>query len=214
MLVLAATAPALGGALRPTGGFEDIPQTWREAAAYLDDQPDPTRVLVLPGAGFAVQTWGRTIDEPIQVLDPPPWMARAQITVAPAGTLRLLDSVEQAVADPRPQRHLPAALDALGVTHVVVRNDLDTDEVDAPDHALVRTAVANVPGATLVATFGTTSDGDAAVEVYELRHDAEPRVEVQDWEDRHGRRRRPRGGPGAACRGAARTGAGPPCSPR
>lgn len=184
VLVLAATVPALGGALRPTGGFDDIPETWRQAAAYLDDQPDPTRVLVLPGAGFAVQTWGRTIDEPIQVLDPPPWMARAQITVAPAGTLRLLDSVEQAVADPRPQGHLPAALDALGVTHVVVRNDLDTDEVDAPDHALVRAAVANVPGATLAATFGTTSDGDAAVEVYELRHDTEPRVDVQDWEDR------------------------------
>lgn len=184
VLVLATTVPALGGALRPTGGFEDVPNSWRQAAAYLRDQPDPTRVLVLPGVGFAVQTWGRTIDEPIQVLDAPPWMARAQITVAPAGTLRLLDSVEQAVADPRPERDLPAALDALGVTHVVVRDDLDTDEVDATDHALVRAAVAGVPGAALAATFGTTSDGDAAVEVYELRHDAEPRVEVQEWGDR------------------------------
>ena len=53
--------------------------------------------LVLPGSGFAVQDWGRTIDEPIQVLGAPPWLARAQVTVAPAGTLRLLDSIEDAV---------------------------------------------------------------------------------------------------------------------
>lgn len=183
-LVLLAAAPAAAGSLRTKGGFDDVPAQWRDAVEFLDDQSGPTRAIVLPGAGFAVQTWGRTIDEPIQVLDPAPWMARAQVTVAPAGTLRMLDSVERAVADPRPQKHLPAALGALGATHVVLRNDLDTDEVDVPDHALVRTAVANVPGATLVASFGTTSDSEAAVEVYELPHDPEPRVDVQDWEDR------------------------------
>ena len=109
--------------------------------------------------------------------------------------------------------HLPAALDALGVTHVVVRNDLDTDEVDAPDHALVRAAVANVPGASLAAAFGATSDGDAAVEVYELRHDAEPRVDVQDWEDRLVVDGAPEVVPSLRAAGLL-DGAGPPCSPR
>lgn len=183
LLVLAAAGPAAAGSLRTTGGFDDIAAPWRDAVAYLDAQPAPTRTIVLPGAGFAVQTWGRTIDEPIQVLDPAPWMARAQVTVAPAGTLRLLDSVEQSLGDPRPSKHLAAALEALGATHVVLRNDLDPDEVDAPDADLVRAAVGNVPGVRLAASFGRTSDGPA-VEVFELRHDDEPRVDLQDWDDR------------------------------
>jgi arabinofuranan 3-O-arabinosyltransferase len=184
LLVLAAAGPAAAGSLRSKGGFDDIAAPWRDAVAFLDDQPGPTRTIVLPGAGFAVQTWGRTIDEPIQVLDPAPWMARAQVTVAPAGTLRLLDSVEHSVSDPRPQKHLAAALEALGVTHVVVRNDLDPDEVDAPQPELVRAAIGNVPGARLAASFGSTEGGPASVEVFELRHDGEPRVDLQEWDDR------------------------------
>ena len=100
---------------------------------------------------------------------------------------------------------LPAALDALGATHVVVRNDLDPDEVDAPDPRLVRTAVANVPGARLVASFGTTSDGDAAIEVYELRPRRRAPRRGAGLGGPHGRRRRSRGRPGRACRGPART---------
>jgi arabinofuranan 3-O-arabinosyltransferase len=184
LLVLVAAGPAAAGSLRSKGGFDDIAAPWRDAVAFLDDQPGPTRTIVLPGAGFAVQTWGRTIDEPIQVLDPSPWMARAQVTVAPAGTLRLLDSVEQSLADPRPQKHLAAALEALGATHVVVRNDLDPEEVDAPDPVLVRAAVGNVPGAVLAASFGRTTGGLAAIEVFELRHDGEPRLDLQEWDDR------------------------------
>ncbi|WP_224273969.1 alpha-(1-_3)-arabinofuranosyltransferase domain-containing protein [Nocardioides lacusdianchii] len=184
LLVVAATGPAAGGSLRTEGGFDDVPRSWRDAVAYLGDQPGPTRSIVLPGAGFAVQTWGRTIDEPIQVLGPAPWMARAQVTVAPAGTLRLLDSVEQAVADPRPQRRLAAALEALGVTHVIVRNDLDPDETDAPDPELVRAALGNVPGARVARSFGETRSGLPAVDVYELEHDVEPRVDLQGWDGR------------------------------
>ncbi|NPD06389.1 DUF3367 domain-containing protein [Nocardioides sp. zg-1308] len=184
LLVVAAAGPAAAGSLRTEGGFEDVPDSWRDAVAYLGDRPGPTRAIVLPGAGFAVQTWGRTIDEPVQVLDPSPWMARAQVTVAPAGTLRLLDTVEQSVAEPRPQRRLAAALQALGATHVIVRNDLDPDATDAPEPEVVRAALGHVPGARVAGAFGSTSRGLPAVEVYELAHDDEPRVEVQDWADR------------------------------
>ncbi|WP_308645392.1 alpha-(1-_3)-arabinofuranosyltransferase family protein [Nocardioides cavernae] len=184
LTVLAAAAPAASGSLRTTGGFEDVPSSWRDAVAFLDRQPGTVRAIVLPGTGFAVQTWGRTIDEPIQVLGPPPWMARAQVTVAPAGTLRQLDAIEQAVSDPRRRQELGAALDAVGATHLVLRNDLDPSDTDAPDPALVRASLATVPGARVVSAFGRTTDGRRAVEVFELRHDDEPRVEVQDWEGR------------------------------
>ncbi len=184
LLVLAAAGPAAAGSLRTEGGFDDMPDSWRDAVAYLREQPGATRTIVLPGAGFAVQTWGRTIDEPIQVLDPSPWMARAQVTVAPAGTLRLLDTVEQSVVQPRPQRRLAAALEALGATHVIVRNDLDPDETDVPSPELVRAAMGHVPGARVAGVFGSTPAGLPAIEVFELDVDDEPRVDVEDWEDR------------------------------
>ena len=108
-MVAAAALPAVTGHLRTADGFADIPPTWRNAVRFLDAQAGPTRAMVLPGAGFAVQTWGRTIDEPIQVLDPVPWLARAQVTVAPSGTLRLLDSIESSVGEARAQQRLVEA---------------------------------------------------------------------------------------------------------
>ena len=124
---LAATQPAVSGDLRVDGGMEDISASWHETAAFLASQDGPVKALVLPGSGFAVQEWGRTIDEPIQVLGAPPWLARAQVTVAPAGTLRVLDSLEDALGEGRPSPASPDDLRRLGITHVVVRNDLAVD---------------------------------------------------------------------------------------
>lgn len=181
LLIAVAAIPAAAGSLRTDDGFEAMPSTWRAAVDHVTDQPGPTRVMVLPGTSFGVQTWGRTIDEPIQVLDPPPWVARAQITVSRAGTLRLLDSVEQAVAEARPQDGLAEALRALGITHVIVRNDLDREATDAPAPAVVHAAMNNLPGAEVSATFGESVDGGPALVVYEVGDDAEPRVDVRDW---------------------------------
>ncbi|WP_210503836.1 alpha-(1-_3)-arabinofuranosyltransferase domain-containing protein [Nocardioides xinjiangensis] len=183
VLVVAAAAPAAGGSLRTERGFEALPASWRDAVAFLQQQPGTVRTLVLPGLSLPVQTWGRTIDEPIQVLDPTPWMSRAQATVAPAGTLRVLESIEQSTTEARPQRRLAAALHSVGATHVVVRHDLDRAVTDAPDPRLVSAAVQHVPGARLVGAFGTGATGPD-IEVFELSRDAEPRVEVQDWEQR------------------------------
>lgn len=184
LLVLATAGPTLAGLLRVDRGFDDVPRSWREAVAYLNEQERPTRTMVLPGAGFAVQTWGRTIDEPIQVLDSGPWLARAQVTVAPAGTLRLLDSVEQSLSQARSQDRTAEALEMMGITHVVVRNDLDAETTDAPDPAVVRASVAGVPGARVVASFGEAPAGGPLLEVFELDVERDPRVEVQDWENR------------------------------
>lgn len=184
LLVLAAATPAATGSLRVDDGFRAIPTSWQEAVDYLDDRPGTTRAMVLPGAGFAVQTWGRTIDEPIQVLDPVPWTARAQVTVAPAGTLRLLDSVEGSVAETRPQEGLAVALEGMGITHLVVRNDLDLQETGAPPPDVVRATLSKLPGARVVATFGERTDGGPDVAVYEIEHESDPRIDVQDWSSR------------------------------
>lgn len=184
VLVVAAAIPAAQGLLRTDDGLEDVPASWRDAVKYVKDQPQPARILVLPGAGFAVQTWGRTIDEPIQVLEPPAWLARAQVTVSTAGTLRLLDSVEQSLAEARPQERMAEAFEAMGITHVIVRNDLDPEETDAPSPETVHATMSNVPGAQVAATFGSEADGGPALVVYSIDHDHDPRVGLQDWAGR------------------------------
>lgn len=190
-LVLAATGPALTGSLRSDDGFVDLPDSWRDAVAYINEQDQPTRTLVLPGPTFAVQTWGRTIDEPIQVLHPSPWLSQAQLSVAPAGTVRLLESLEQSMSEARPQDRMVEALRSLGITHVILRHDLAPRETDAPDAGLERATITNVPGARLSATFGERADGGPELEVYEIDQPRDPRVEVQDW----GRRAVVSGGP-------------------
>ena len=154
LVIGAAAQPAAAGKLRSDGGMQDISSSWRDAVDYLDAQPGPVSVLVLPGSGFATQYWGRTVDEPIQVLGGPPWLARAQVTVAPAGTLRLMDSIEDALAEGRPAPALSAALSRLGITHVVVRNDLDPDETSAPPPDVVYSALSGASELRSVARFG------------------------------------------------------------
>lgn len=184
VVLLAATIPAASGHLRTSNGMVDLSPAWRQAADYLDDQEGPVRAIVLPGAGFAVQTWGRTVDEPIQVLDTPPWLARAQVTVAPGATLRLMGGIADAVDRARPQPSLIAALERLGITHVVVRNDLDPVETDAPSPAVVDATVTQSPRLQQAAAFGRGPDGRAEVEVLALPGNSDPRIEIADWSTR------------------------------
>ncbi|GEP32861.1 coagulation factor 5/8 type [Nocardioides szechwanensis] len=183
-LVAAAALPAISGQLRTEGGAEDISTSWRQAAAFLSSEPGPVSAIVLPGAGVAAQYWGRTIDEPIQVLDAPPWISRAQVTVAPAGTLRYLDSIERLVEAGRPQAGLVDAIRRLGVTHVVVRNDLDDEETDAPPAEAVYASLGGDPDVVSVARFGQTAAGEPEVEVLSLGGGArDPRAGIAEWAD-------------------------------
>ena len=189
---LAAAQPAVSGDLRVEGGMEDISASWRETAGFLATQDGPVKALVLPGSGFAVQEWGRTIDEPVQVLGAPPWLARAQVTVAPAGTLRQLDSLEDALGEGRPLTGLADDLRRLGITHVVVRNDLAVDDTDAPSPDVVYASLAGADDLVSVASFGPVVDGHPQAEVFAVEDDAaDPRVAGLDW----GRRAVVQGGP-------------------
>ena len=185
VLICAAAQPAASGDLRASDGARDISGSWQRAVDYLKAQPAATGVIVLPGSGFAVQTWGRTVDEPIQVLGSPPWSARSQSTVAPAGTMRVLDAIEAQVAAGRPITGFADTLRRMGITHVVVRNDLDPDRTGAAHPDVVMASVTATTGLTPVADFGETADGFSAVEVLALAEDAaDPRVSLADWDSR------------------------------
>ncbi len=183
--LLATTWPAVTGHLRDSGGFTEIASPWRQTTAWLDARPRPVRTLVVPGAGFAVQTWGRTIDEPVQVLDPPAWSTRNQTPLAPGGTVRWLDSVEGALVAGRPSVSLAPMLDRAGITYLVVRNDLDYGQVDSPRPEVVHAVIDRSPGFAAVARFGDAGNGYAAVEVYAVNSTTDdPRVALWEWADR------------------------------
>ncbi|MEV0805790.1 alpha-(1-_3)-arabinofuranosyltransferase [Micromonospora sp. NPDC050200] len=181
-LVLGAAVPAWTGLLRPGPGWSDLPPHWRAAATWLADRDALARTLVVPGSGFGQYDWGRTVDEPLQSLAGAPWAVRHQIPLGSVGNTRMMDTVETVLAGGHGSAGLADFLARSGFRHLLLRNDIDRTQVDAPPVAVLRRALAGSPGITRVATFGSTDavgraagspvDDDAgplpAVEVYQV----------------------------------------------
>ena len=153
-----ATSLAWTARLTPPGTFRAIPDYWHQAADWLTennaDGPTPGRVLVVPGAPFATQTWGNTHDEPLQVLGESPWGVRDSIPLTPPQTIRALDSVQRLFAAGRPSAGLADTLARQGISYVVLRNDLDPETSRSARPLLVHRAIEGSPGLTRVAEFG------------------------------------------------------------
>ncbi len=95
----------------------------------------------------------------------------------------MMDAVEEVLASGRGSAGLADLLARSGFRHLVLRNDIDRTQVDAPPVTVLRRALADSPGIARVATFGTTEalsrtlgspvdDGagaSPAIEVYEVR---------------------------------------------
>ena len=154
-----ATSLAWTGRLTPPGAFRAIPDYWHQAADWLTDHNNgtsgpPGRVLVVPGAPFATQTWGNTHDEPLQVLGESPWGVRDSIPLTPPQTIRALDSVQRLFAAGRPSPGLADTLARQGISYLLVRNDLDPETSRSARPLLVHRAIAGSPGLQRVAEFG------------------------------------------------------------
>ncbi|MCW2689330.1 MAG: type protein [Mycobacterium sp.] len=167
----AGTSLAWTGRLTPPGAFSAIPQYWHDTADWLDEHnttggqersdpgnttggPTPGRVLVVPGAPFATQTWGTSHDEPLQVLGDSPWGVRDSIPLTPPQTIRALDSVQRLLAAGRPSAGLADTLARQGISYIVVRNDLDPESSRSARPILVHRAIDGSPGLVKVAQFG------------------------------------------------------------
>jgi arabinofuranan 3-O-arabinosyltransferase len=179
-LVLSAHPLFLNGLRMP--GWTDVPQAWSQVAAYLGDRPD-SRVLVVPGGGFGVQRWGWTIDEPIQGLASIPWVTRSQVPLVPGPTARVLDAVESRLADGHGSAGLAELLARAGITHVVLRRDLDPAVVETAATDRVERALLDSPGLHRVAGFGSTGFGDQRlVDVFRVAG-AQPQASLVDARD-------------------------------
>ncbi len=163
-LVVGSAAPVFTGSLRHPG-WDEIPASWRQAAAWLDHD-GPGATLVVPAAGFAQQTWGWTGDEPIQGLASSGWVTRNQIPLIPAASIRLLDGIDARLDDGLGSPALAPTLAAAGITRILLRNDLDPSIADSTDAPRVATALAASPGIERVKTFGAAAL--PALEVYRV----------------------------------------------
>ncbi len=191
--VLVAGLPFWSGQLTAERTYAEVPGYWDEVAADLASR-GTGRALVVPGAGFAEYVWGRTQDEPLQPIATTPWAVRDAVPLSSAGNIRLLDAVDEILASGRGSGALAPLLTRMGVTELVVRNDLAA-AVEPPRPALIRQALDRSPGLRLDELYGpvlppfrteelVVDDGlqpaVAALEVWSVEaEDGEPRVELR-----------------------------------
>lgn len=168
-----AVSPGLTGAIAPRGTFTDMAPQWRAVGAWLSQHAEAGRALLVPSSSFAEYDWGRTIDEPLRALTSADYAVRDAVPLTPAGTVRLLDAVEQRLQTGRSLGGAVEVLRRAGVRYLVLRNDLDEVSTGQPPVALARSALRLTPEVTLAADFGDksvsiTGEELAPVEVYDL----------------------------------------------
>ena len=153
-----------------TPGWDEVPGYWHAAADWLADAPSPQRAWLVPGSGFAIQTWGATMDEPLSSVATTPHVTRSQVPLVPGTTILMLDQLESFLQTGSGSPYLGRMLARLGVGYVVVRNDLDLDRVDGIAQSLVGIALARSGGVERVMSFGEAGSLPA-IEIFRVDGD-------------------------------------------
>ena len=159
VLVLPALAlPFLTGSILQPGAFTRLPAYWEQTAGWLKSHSPNDRALVVPATAHGIYTWGSPIDEPLDVLADSPWAQRDFVPFGTPGARRTLDAVEQALLTGAQVPGLRDYLHRAGLHDVVVRNDLDPDQIGyVPPQTVKRTLEAS--GYRKVASFGPLTTG-------------------------------------------------------
>lgn len=178
-LGVALTSPALTGGLARSDDYLAVPTYWRQAAAWLDRQPGPGTVLVVPGSSFSDFVWGSTKDNPLQALMRRPFAVRDAVPLGSAGSTRLLDGLQGSIGSGEGGPQVARALAAAGVGFVVLPSDLRPDA--AVDPPLVVESALRRSGLTPAADFGPVMAqlGESAGETTDYRtRQARPAIQV------------------------------------
>jgi arabinofuranan 3-O-arabinosyltransferase len=135
---LAAWPLVTGRALERQLAF-DLPPAWRAVARDLDQRPDSSRAMVLPGQLFASYRWGGTVDAVLPPLTDHPVTTRWIIPFADLRSTELQFTVDGLINQERLRPgQLRPLLDLMGVGDVIVAADGDrsrSGEMPAGDAA-------------------------------------------------------------------------------
>ncbi|MFJ6750504.1 alpha-(1-_3)-arabinofuranosyltransferase family protein [Streptomyces sp. NPDC091266] len=158
-LVLPALAlPFLTGSILQPGAFAKLPTHWEQTARWLEKNSPDSRALVVPATAHGIYTWGSPIDEPLDVLAASPWAQRDFVPFGTPGARRTLDAVEAALMTGAEVPGLRDYLARAGLHDIVVRNDLDPDQIGyVPPQTVKRTLEAS--GYRKAAAFGPLTTG-------------------------------------------------------
>ncbi|WP_196440218.1 alpha-(1-_3)-arabinofuranosyltransferase family protein [Planomonospora sp. ID67723] len=152
-LLLTATPVAFAG-VTPAGAFTEVPGYWHEAAAWLNERTGDGMVLAVPGSRRGEYVWGRPIDEPMQSLLTVRWATHTNVPWGSPGLARLLQAVDERFATGKGSSGLTDALRRIGVSHLLVRNDLARETLGTAWPARVHETLAESTGLRHVASFG------------------------------------------------------------
>ncbi|MFB8771299.1 alpha-(1-_3)-arabinofuranosyltransferase domain-containing protein [Streptomyces broussonetiae] len=156
--------PYLNGSILNPGSFQDIPRYWHATADWLDRYSPDSRALVVPATAHGIYTWGSPIDQPLDVTGESRWAQRDYVPFGTAGNRRAMDAVEQALLSGGRVPGLADYLGRAGVFYVVVRNDLDPDQIGYVPTATVKRTLEQsgyerVTGLGPLMTGGRIADG-------------------------------------------------------
>nr|WP_238580794.1 alpha-(1->3)-arabinofuranosyltransferase [Streptomonospora alba] len=156
LAVAATLTPVATVGIATPGGFERIPGYWYEAAGWLDSHSRSGMTMAVPGSARGEYQWGRPMDEPMQPLMESAWTNHQIIPWGSAGVSRLNQELDQRISSGRGSAGLTAALARMGVTHLLVRNDLERGDLNGGWPARVHDALADSPGISRAVSFGPT----------------------------------------------------------
>ncbi|GAA2892545.1 alpha-(1-_3)-arabinofuranosyltransferase [Streptosporangium fragile] len=153
-LVALTALPVATAGVTPTGAFAEVPAYWREAAAWLNRNAGDGMVLAAPGSRRGEYLWGRPMDEPMQSLLTVRWATHTNVPWGSPGLARLVQAVDERFATGRGSPGLTATLRRMGVSHVLVRNDLTRESYGTAWPARVHETLSESTGLRRVAAFG------------------------------------------------------------
>ncbi|MFJ7338272.1 alpha-(1-_3)-arabinofuranosyltransferase family protein [Streptomyces sp. NPDC101116] len=121
--------PYLNGSILNPGSFRKLPTHWQATADWLEKYSPDSRALVVPATAHGLYTWGSPVDQPLDVLAESRWAQRDYVPFGTPGNRRAMDAVEQALTSGAEVPGLADYLSRAGLYYVVVRNDLDPDQI-------------------------------------------------------------------------------------
>ncbi|GIH89815.1 coagulation factor 5/8 type [Planobispora siamensis] len=152
--VLVTAVPVASAGVTPQGAFAELPDYWRQATDWLNRNTGDGMVLAAPGSRRGEYVWGRPMDEPMQSLLTVRWATHTNVPWGSPGLARLLQAVDERFATGKGSPGLTSALRRIGVTYLLVRNDLARETLGTAWPARVHETIAESAGLERVAAFG------------------------------------------------------------